>query len=140
MSAFEIHGIDHVVLRCTDVAAMLQFYCDVLGCTVAKNNEKLRLIHLRAGTAMIDLVEGSDSAGGATPDGVEPGADRRNMDHFCLRIDPFDVERLRAHLRSHGLEPGEVRTRFGAEGDGPSFYVQDPQGNRVELKGPSTHA
>ena len=135
MSAFQIRGIDHVVLRCKDVAAMLAFYCDALGCTVAKNNTRLGLIHLRAGTAMIDLVDVNGEIGRSGSAG--PSTVGRNMDHFCLRIDPFDIERLTAHLRTHGLEPKELRTRFGAEGDGPSVYLQDPEGNRVELKGPS---
>lgn len=135
MSAFEIRGIDHVVLRCRDVAAMLAFYCDTLGCTVAKRNEKLGLIHLRAGTAMIDLVDVQGDIG--RRGGAGPDQSVRNMDHFCLRVEPFDAERLAEHLRSRGLAPGELRTRFGAEGDGVSFYVQDPEGNRVELKGPS---
>ena len=137
MSVFEIRGLDHVVLRCTNVDAMLQFYCGVLGCTIAKHNERLGLIHLRAGITMIDLVDirgGTERAGsGVAPDGARP-----NMDHFCLRIEPFDVAGLTAHLKHYGLEPGEPRTRFGAEGDGPSVYLQDPEGNRVELKGPST--
>ncbi len=58
------------------------------------------------------------------------------MDHFALRIDPFDEAALRAHLESHGVEAGEVATRYGAEGDGPSLYITDPDGNTVELKGP----
>ena len=139
MNAFEIRGIDHVVLRCADVDAMLKFYCGALGCTVAKRNERLGLIHLRAGRTMIDLVDirgGTERAGS----GTAPDRQRPNMDHFCLRIEPFDVERLSAHFKSHGLEPGELRTRFGAEGDGPSVYLQDPEGNRVELKGPSQAA
>ena len=135
MSAFQIRAIDHVVLRCKDVQAMLDFYCGVLGCTVAKHNERLGLLHLRAGTAMIDLVDIKGTAD--RPGGPAPSAERPNMDHFCLRIEPFDPERLAAHLRSRGLEPGELRTRFGAEGDGPSLYLQDPEGNKVELKGPS---
>jgi catechol 2,3-dioxygenase-like lactoylglutathione lyase family enzyme len=138
MSAFQIRGLDHVVLRCTDVQAMLKFYCGVLGCTVAKNNERLGLLHLRAGTTMIDLVDVKGTVD--RPGGLPPSAERPNMDHFCLRIEPFDLERLTAHLRSHGLDPGEPRTRFGAEGDGPSVYLQDPEGNRVELKGPSKFA
>ena len=135
MSAFRIRGIDHVVLRCSNVGAMIKFYCDALGCTVAKNNERLKLIHLRAGTTMIDLVDIQGEIGRSG--GAAPAAERRNMDLFCLRIEPFDLEHLTAHLRSHGLEPGELRTRFGAEGDGPSVYLEDPEGNRVELKGPS---
>ncbi len=58
------------------------------------------------------------------------------MDHFALRIDPFDEADLRAHLDSHGVAVGELATRYGAEGDGPSLYIKDPDGNTVELKGP----
>jgi catechol 2,3-dioxygenase-like lactoylglutathione lyase family enzyme len=58
------------------------------------------------------------------------------MDHFCLRVDPWDADAIRAHLLAHGVEPGPVAQRFGAEGQGPSLYLQDPEGNTVELKGP----
>ena len=133
MSAFQIRGIDHVVLRCINVDEMLRFYCDVLGCTIAKRNERLGLIHLSAGTAMIDLVSANGEIGYAGGSAV--GLEARNMDHFCLRIEPFDIDRLTEHLKAHGLAPAELRTRFGAEGDGLSFYLKDPAGNRVELKG-----
>jgi hypothetical protein len=39
------------------------------------------------------------------------------------------------HLRQHGIE-GEIVSRYGADGDGPSVYVTDPEGNNLELKGP----
>jgi len=35
-----------------------------------------------------------------------------------------------------GIDCGEVATRYGAEGNGPSIYFDDPEGNKVELKGP----
>ncbi len=133
MSAFQIRGIDHVVLRCNNVDEMLRFYCDVLGCTIAKRNERLGLIHLSAGTAMIDLLSANGEIGYAG--GSTVGLEARNMDHFCLRIEPFDIEHLTEHLKAYGLAPAELRTRFGAEGDGLSFYLKDPAGNRVELKG-----
>ena len=68
--------------------------------------------------------------------GSAPGAEGRNMEHFCLRIDPFDPDAVARHLRAHGIEPGETASRFGADGQGPSIYLEDPEGNRVELKGP----
>jgi glyoxylase I family protein len=136
MSPFQIRGIDHIVLRCSDIGAVLKFYCDVLGCTVAKNNAQLGLIHLSAGTTMIDLIDLNGELGRSG--GAGPGLEGRNMDHFCLRIEPFDVERLTAYLAEHGLQPQVLRTRFGAEGDGLSFYLDDPEGNRVELKGAAT--
>ena len=59
------------------------------------------------------------------------------MDHLCLRVEPFDAEALKAHLTQHGARPGNAVERYGAEGLGPSLYLFDPEGNMVELKGPT---
>jgi catechol 2,3-dioxygenase-like lactoylglutathione lyase family enzyme len=134
MTAFTVQGIDHVVLRVVDVEGVIRFYQDVLGCAVERRKDDLGLIQLRAGRSLIDLVDVNGELG--QKGGAAPGAEARNMDHFCLRIDPFDEAQIRAHLRAHGIEAGDLATRYGAEGDGPSLYIQDPEGNTVELKGP----
>ena len=134
MTAFTVQGIDHVVLRVVDVEGVIRVYKDVLGCAVERRKDDLGLIQLRAGRSLIDLVDVNGELG--QKGGAAPGAEARNMDHFCLRIDPFDEAQIRAHLRAHGVEAGELATRYGAEGDGPSLYIQDPEGNTVELKGP----
>jgi hypothetical protein len=59
------------------------------------------------------------------------------MDHLCLRVEPFDQEEIVSHLKGHGVAIGEIRNRYGAEGNGVSIYLTDPEGNMVELKGPS---
>lgn len=130
----QVLGLDHVVLRVRDVPAALRFYCDVLGCREERRIDALGLIQLRAGRSLIDLVDVSAPLGRAG--GAPPGVEGRNVDHIALRIDPFEAEALAAHLRAHGVEPGDVGRRYGAEGDGPSMYVRDPDGNVVELKGP----
>ncbi|HYC37821.1 MAG TPA: VOC family protein [Usitatibacter sp.] len=132
---FSLHGIDHVVLRVASLDAALAFYCGALGCTVERRQEELGLVQLRAGRSLIDLVPVDGKLGRAG--GAPPGAEGRNMDHLCLRIEPFNIEAIRHHLRGHGLEAGEVAQRFGAEGRGPSLYLSDPDGNTVELKGPA---
>ena len=132
--AFTVQGIDHVVLRVVDVEGMIRFYQDVLGCAIERRKDDLGLVQLRAGRSLIDLVDVAGELG--RKGGGAPGAEARNMDHFCLRIDPFDESAIRAHLRAHGVETGELETRYGAEGDGPSLYIEDPEGNTVELKGP----
>ena len=136
--AFEILGLDHVVLRVTDMARMTRFYCDVLGCNVERERRELGLLQLRAGISLIDLIAVDGELGRAG--GAAPGKTRRNMDHLCLRIEPFDENALIAHLVSNGLAVGEIKTRFGADGHGPSLYISDPEGNGVELKGPPTRA
>lgn len=136
-SPFTIREIDHVVLRIADLPRSLRFYCDVLGCTVERRQEAIGLIQLRAGRSLIDLVPADGKLGRAG--GALPGAEGRNVDHICLRIEPFEGEAILAYLRAQGLEPGNVESRFGAEGEGPSIYVTDPDLNVVELKGPPTN-
>lgn len=131
---FAIKGLDHVVLRYREVERGVRFYCEVLGCTLEMRQEAIGLVQLRAGSTLIDLVDIAGKIG--REGGAPPGREGRNMDHLCLRIEPFDAAAIAAHLRAHGVEPGEVMPRFGADGKGPSLYLDDPEGNRVELKGP----
>ena len=130
----KIRDIDHLVLRVIDAGAMIAFYRDVLGCPVERIQESIGLYQLRAGRSLIDLVpvEGRLGREGGAP----PGREGRNLDHFCLRVEPFDAETIARHLDAHGIEHGPVEQRYGAEGEGPSIYIKDPEGNTVELKGP----
>lgn len=130
-----IREIDHVVLRVRDIDAMRRFYCDVLGAVHVAYRPEFGMSHLRAGTSMIDLVAVDGPLG--KKGGAAPGKEGRNMDHLCLRIEPFDQDAIVAHLKQHGVAVGEIRTRFGAEGTGISIYLADPEGNTIELKGPS---
>ncbi len=121
---FALKGLDHVVLRVRNVDVMRRFYCTVLGCRKVREVKAIGMVQLRAGRSLIDLVPRKKR---------EPRG--RNMDHVCLRIQPFDGDAIRRHLSGHGLEAGEVKRRYGAEGHGPSIYFEDPEGNTVELKG-----
>lgn len=135
MPPFSVRNIDHLVLRVADLERSRTFYENVLGCVAVRERETLGLVHMRAGTSMIDLVSLDGRLGSVG--GAGPGAEGRNMDHLCLRIDPFDAERVLEHLQRNGATPlGPVGNNFGAEGDGPSLYFRDPDGNVIELKGP----
>jgi glyoxylase I family protein len=132
--AIAIREIDHIVLRVVDLARMLRFYGDVLGCREVRRQDEIGLVQLRAGSAMVDLIPIAGKLGRAG--GAAPGKEGRNVDHFCFRVEPFDEAAIRAHLAAHGIEAGPAASRFGAEGEGPSIYLDDPEGNVVELKGP----
>lgn len=132
-----VREIDHLVLRVIDLEKMLQFYCGALGCSVERRQEGIGLVQLRAGRSLIDLVPVDGQLGRAG--GAAPGAQGRNLDHFCLRVEPFDEPGIRAELGQRGIEVGPVESRYGAEGKGPSIYIKDPEGNVVELKGPRAH-
>jgi glyoxylase I family protein len=127
-AAIPIAGLDHVVLRVASLERAIEFYRSVLGCRIERELHQPRLVQLRAGASLIDLV----------PAGTTAAKGTGNMDHFALRLEVFDAAALGAHLRRHGIDPGEVRERYGAEGYGPSLYFSDPDGNTIELKGPAT--
>ncbi len=130
----KIKQIDHIVLRVKELQPMLDFYMDILGCTMEREQREIGLYQLRAGSSLIDLVPVNQKLGRAG--GAAPGKEGRNLDHLCLRIEPFDAEEIIAFLRGKGIEPGQVESRYGAEGEGPSIYISDPETNVVELKGP----
>lgn len=132
---FSVKGLDHVVLRARDAAALEQFYCQLLGSAVERRlDEEFGLVQLRAGNALIDIVCVDSRLGRAGGDPPDHGAP--NLDHFCVAIEPFDEAALREHLASLGVQRIEVQRRYGAGGFGPSIYVRDPEGNTIELKGP----
>lgn len=132
MSLFKIVGLDHVVLRVRNPERMLDFYCRVLGCTLEREKADIGLYQLRAGAQLIDLVDIRGPLGG---DGDPPEQCKANMDHFCLQITPFQPDELKVHLKNNGVIFEKPATRYGAQGEGLSLYLYDPEGNQVELKG-----
>ena len=129
-----IRDIDHLVLRVVDLDAMLRFYCDALGCSVERRQGEIGLVQLRAGRAIVDLVPVDGKLG--RMGGAAPGREGRNLDHLCFRVEPFDEPAIRRELAAFGITAGPLESRYGAEGEGPSIYLSDPEGNVVELKGP----
>jgi catechol 2,3-dioxygenase-like lactoylglutathione lyase family enzyme len=130
----QIRELDHLVLRVVDLERMLRFYCGVLGCTVDRRDDVIGLVQLRAGRSLVDLVPVDGKLGRAG--GAPPGAGGRNLDHFCFRVEPFDEADIRRQLDDKNVQAGALELRNGAEGQGPSIYITDPEGNVIELKGP----
>ncbi|MEZ5830351.1 MAG: VOC family protein [Dongiaceae bacterium] len=131
---FRIKGLDHLVLRVRDLDRMLHFYCDVLGCRVERVQQEIGLTQIRAGQSLIDLVTVDGKLG--RMGGAPPTREGRNLDHFCVTVAGYDESAIRAYLAARDVEVGESGSRYGAEGEGPSLYVSDPEGNVIELKGP----
>ena len=127
-----VQSIDHVVLRTTDLSAMLHFYQRVLGCPIERTLPDLGLTQLRAGESIIDLVVVDSELGQLG--GKAPQQDGRNLDHFCLQIAAFDEQELVDYLKQYDSEVTEFAERYGAQGFGRAAYIEDPEGNVVELK------
>jgi glyoxylase I family protein len=134
MASINVLGLDHVVLRVSDEQRAVGWYVAVLNASVERVLPSVGLTQLRVGASLIDLVDVKGPIGRAA--GPPPEVGGRNLDHYCLQLAEFDEEKIAAHLKRHGVEPGKVESRYGARGHGPSMYVTDPDGNIVELKGP----
>jgi glyoxylase I family protein len=126
-------AIDHIVLRSERYRELIDFYCNVIGCTLERETSaEFGLTQLRAGNALIDIVDVNGELGKAG--GAAPGPTGNNLDHFCLQIETFDEAELITYLKSHGIETGEFHERNGAQGMGRSLYISDIDGNTVELR------
>jgi len=129
----EVLAIDHIVLRTTKLDEMLEFYIQVLGCSIERETSKgIGLTQLRAGNALIDLVEVNSKLG--VVGGGAPKKTEQNLDHFCLQIKAIPEQALVEHLNKNGIKTGRFESRYGAEGFGNSIYIQDPEDNVIELK------
>lgn len=132
----EIITIDHIVLRTSKLDKMLNFYCQVLGCKIERKIPEVGLTQLRAGNALIDLVDVDSELGKLG--GGPPSKKENNLDHFCLQLRAVSPERLKQHLAGFDIELGQFKNRYGAQGFGPSLYIKDPEGNIIELKSQMT--
>jgi len=129
----EVLAIDHIVLRTTKLHEMLEFYTKVLSCSIERETpEETGLTQLRAGSALIDIVVVNSRLGAIG--GGAPTKTKRNVDHFCLQIKSLPEQEIINHLEKNGIEVGEFVSRYGAQGLGNSIYIQDPEGNSVELR------
>ena len=123
---FKLGHLDHLVLRTSQLEVLLAFY-ERLGCRLERDlREKVGMVQLRLGDSMLDLVE-------ATMD--ETGD--KNLDHFAVRVDPFNEADILKFCEEEGIEARSMSfPLYGADGYGPAIYITDPDGNRMELKGP----
>ncbi len=134
---FEIERLDHLVLRTDELAPLLHFY-QLLGCTIERDaTEKLGIIQLRLGHSMIDLLDINGKLGEMLNEDAPPAKEGRNLDHFAVRIEPFDEQEILDFCSANDIEAQALpMPLLGADGFGPAVYIKDPEGNRVELKGP----
>ena len=130
---FRLEGIDHILLLVDGMAEARAFYEEVLSCRFEEALPQYGMAVLRAGAALINLVDISAAEGSWALPQVTGG---RNLDHYCLALGPCDEKALRQHLAHHGIEIIEELIHAGARGESLSLYVRDPSGNVIELKGP----
>jgi len=129
--AIEVNRIDHVVLLVADLERSVRFYAEVLGMHEERRLDEFGMVQMRAGASLVDLQQ-------AKKTGRRGWRGGHNMHHVAFNLAHFNEKKLRAHLKAHGISAGEVRPRYGADGRGKTLDLIDPDGNLIELKGPST--
>jgi len=118
-----VYGVDHIVVKCSDIEASLRWYRDQLGLREERVGE------WRAGSAPFPSVRVSDDF---VIDLFDASPSGSNLDHFCLVTARETVDAVAGDDRFDVVDgPGE---RWGAHGVGWSVYVTDPDGNVVELR------
>jgi catechol 2,3-dioxygenase-like lactoylglutathione lyase family enzyme len=116
-------GLDHIVINTSDVERSLAFYCDQLGLPPE------RVAEWRQGRVPFPSVRVNDST---IIDLLATERTGENFNHFCLTVEPADLDQLKADGELDVVEgPG---IRFGARGNGNSLYIRDPDANLVELR------
>ena len=105
--AVQVVGLDHVVLRCADIEASLAFYCDELGLDARPGRR------VAAGRGVLPVgAHRRDHADRPVPGAarhVDPNASGHNMEHFCLVIEPADLDALAAHFPGFATRRRAVR-------------------------------
>ncbi len=133
---FTLAGLDHVVFIVDDMAKAVSWYEDVLGAVIGYTYPQLGMEQMWVGTELIVLW---DITNPGAKDAIPPVKGGRNVDHVCIALSPFDKQAMRDHLAAHGVEIEREAFHGGARGMGNSFYVRDPFGNKLELKGPAVY-
>jgi catechol 2,3-dioxygenase-like lactoylglutathione lyase family enzyme len=121
-----VTGLDHLVLRVSDVERSLAFYQDVLGLAGE------RVEQWRRGEAFFPSVRVNDDVIIDILAAPADHAGAENVDHFCLVVEPTDWDAVVAAGTFEVVDGPD--TRFGAHGDAQSLYVRDPDRNVVELR------
>ncbi|MFC9910395.1 VOC family protein [Streptomyces sp. NPDC127197] len=118
-----VKALDHLVFNVEDVERSLDFYTGRLGL------EPVRVTEWRAGQVPFPSVRVSSET---LIDLVHHPRGTSNVDHVCITVEPLDWDAVIESGTFTVLE-GPVQ-RFGARGVATSIYVQDPDGNTVELR------
>jgi catechol 2,3-dioxygenase-like lactoylglutathione lyase family enzyme len=105
--------LHHINLQVSDVGRSEAFYRRLFGLPPSR------------------IVQGPDNHGLDLPKGglliLQKSDQPGRIDHFCIGVDNFTADRLRASVRSAGMEVQ------GTAAD--NFSVRDPDGLRVQISG-----
>jgi catechol 2,3-dioxygenase-like lactoylglutathione lyase family enzyme len=134
-SQIRVRGINHVTLLVSDVERSVDFYQGLFGMPIiSRQGDTATNLRVGNGPHFLGLALA--------------GANRPRIDHFCLGVENFDVDRLVGILGRYGVSQsdtaGPMRARVrkrgpdagGASEGTPELYFGDPDGITVQLQDP----
>jgi catechol 2,3-dioxygenase-like lactoylglutathione lyase family enzyme len=107
-----VRGINHVTLSVSDVKRSVDFYQGLFGMPIVSRQGSATNLQIGAGPQFLGVSAA--------------GADSPRIDHLCLGVEDFNVERVTRILAQHGV------SRIDAAGG--ELYVKDPNGFVIELE------
>ncbi len=114
-----VRGINHVTLSVSDVKRSVDFYQGLFGMPVISRQGMTTNLQIGAGPQFL----GVSSA----------GAGRPGINHICLGVDDFNVDRITAALGQRGITRTDEAGNAGGGGLGGG-----PMKMRVRMRGPDT--
>jgi catechol 2,3-dioxygenase-like lactoylglutathione lyase family enzyme len=139
--AFATVAMNHVTLAVTNTKRSLEFYQRLFGLPIVATQGPVPILRLGPGPQFIALSERPTA---------KPG-----IDHVCLTIQQFEVDRVMKTLAGFGVMPAEqgaagglsggplrARVRMRGENAGgakegtPEIYFGDPDGITIQLQAP----
>jgi catechol 2,3-dioxygenase-like lactoylglutathione lyase family enzyme len=124
-----ICGLGEIALRVENLDAMQKFYADVIGLPLMSRFQNSAFFKIADGdaghTQVLALFDRAESPGYRGTD-----AATSTIDHIAFEIILADFEREKKRLEGVGLR---VETTEHAWVHWRSLYVNDPEGNQVEL-------
>jgi len=122
-------GLHHLLLEVADLDRSLDFYTGVLGFTVRKR-EPFRdgrdLVVTEQGLGLVAQAADGSQAGGEQ--GGRRGLEHRGLEHLCFAARGVDALADRARAAGHTVVRGPGPGPYGH-----TVYIEDPDGNQVEL-------
>jgi catechol 2,3-dioxygenase-like lactoylglutathione lyase family enzyme len=123
---FKATEVDHISYQVSDYKKTRDFYADLMGMSVANENERFSQCELNFGNSILIARNRAPQSG--------PGSGPR-VDHIAYRIENWDTDKIKAELERRGLKP---RLDTGGPGGPPnyaSFHVDDPDGFDLQISG-----
>ena len=113
MDQVPVQGIEEIVFEVDDLDRSVAFYQDVIGLPLHSRGPEEAWF--RAGEQFLGVFKKGREGGG---------------EHFAFRIAEEDIDRAKQQIEAQGCQ-AETLDYSG----GPSVYVRDPDGNKIELHG-----